>query len=140
LALVLAAPLRGEAQAPAPCGPIVHEDASYVVCTIDLRKYRVKLFWRGADGEPYGGFERLRQAPEATGLAFAMNAGMYHKDWSPAGLYVENGQELKRANTADGPGNFHMKPNGVFYAKGDTAAVVETGRYLRQRPAADIAT
>ena len=69
-----------------------------------------------------------------------MNGGMYHKDWSPVGLYVENGQELKRASTANGPGNFHMKPNGVFFATQDRAGVVETGRYLRQKPKAEIAT
>jgi uncharacterized protein YigE (DUF2233 family) len=122
------------------CRPFSFEDAGYVVCTVDLRRARLGLFWKGADGEPYGGFERLRQAPEGQGLAFAMNGGMYHKDASPVGLYVENGRELKRANTADGPGNFHLKPNGVFYAKGDSAGVLETARFLRQRPPADIAT
>ena len=69
-----------------------------------------------------------------------MNGGMYHKDWSPVGLYVEDGRELKKANTANGPGNFHLKPNGVFYANVDSAGVVETGRYLRQKPKAEIAT
>jgi len=142
LALLIPAGL-GLAQTPnlaEPCRPLTFEDSSYVVCVLDLRRARLKLFWRGADDQAYGSFERLRQAPEAQGLAFAMNAGMYHQDRSPVGLYVENGHELKRANTANGPGNFHMKPNGVFYVKGDSAGVVETGRYLRQRPAAEIAT
>ena len=105
---------------------------------MDLRKYRLKLFWRGPEGEAYGSFDRLRQVEKD--LAFAMNGGMYHKDWSPVGLYVENGQELKRASTANGPGNFHMKPNGVFFATQDRAGVIETGRYLRQKPKAEIAT
>jgi uncharacterized protein YigE (DUF2233 family) len=121
-----------------PCRPLLHEDAQYTVCTIDLRKYRLKLFWRAPDGEAYNSFDRLAQVHRD--LAFAMNGGMYHKDWSPVGLYVEDGRELKKANTANGPGNFHMKPNGVFYATADSAAVMETGRYLRRKPKAEIAT
>jgi uncharacterized protein YigE (DUF2233 family) len=44
-----------------------------------------------------------------------MNAGMYHEDFSPVGLYVEDGKEIAPLNTADAPGNFFMKPNGVFF-------------------------
>ena len=69
---------------PGPCKPLLHEDAQYTVCTIDLRQYRLRLFWRGPEGEAYGSFDRLKAVhPE---LAFAMNGGMYHKDWSPVGL------------------------------------------------------
>jgi uncharacterized protein YigE (DUF2233 family) len=132
------APLTSALAQSGPCRPLLHEDAQYTVCTVDLRQYRLRLFWRGPDGEAYGSFDRLKAAhPE---LAFAMNGGMYHKDWSPVGLYVEDGRELKKANTANGPGNFHMKPNGVFFAGQDRAGVLETGRYLRQRPKAEIAT
>ena len=126
------------AQASGPCRPLLYEDANYTVCTVDLRKYRLKLFWRGPEGEAYGSFDRLRQVEKD--LAFAMNGGMYHKDWSPVGLYVENGRELKKANTANGPGNFHLKPNGVFFVSGQTAGVFETSRYVQQRPKADYAT
>jgi len=51
-------------------------------------------------------------------LLFATNAGMYHPDYKPVGLYVENGRELVQANTKSGPGNFHMRPNGVLYVPG----------------------
>ena len=70
----------------------------------------------------------------------AVNAGMYHADSSPVGLYVEGGQQLKKANTAGGPGNFHMKPNGIFYFTSEEAGVMETGKYLKAKPAADFAT
>jgi uncharacterized protein YigE (DUF2233 family) len=57
------------------------------------------------------------------------------------GLYVEQGRELVRANTKPGYGNFHMKPNGVFYISGDgAAAVAETRAFLKQRPRAALAT
>jgi uncharacterized protein YigE (DUF2233 family) len=64
-----------------------------------------------------------------------MNAGMYHPDLAPVGLYVENGVQLVPANTQAGPGNFHMKPNGVFYLDGDGVGVgvAETTRYLRTK-------
>jgi hypothetical protein len=37
-------------------------------------------------------------------------------------------------------GNFHMKPNGIFFVSGDKAAVAETGAFLKQRPRTDLAT
>ena len=62
-----------------------------------------------------------------------MNAGMYHEDRSPVGLYVENGRQLKKLSTADGPGNFSMKPNGVFYVDGAKAGVMETKEFARRK-------
>jgi prepilin-type processing-associated H-X9-DG protein len=98
------------------------------------------MFRTRADGQPYASLGNLADAPEGRGLLFAMNGGMYQTDLSPVGLYVEKGRELKKANTAAGPGNFHMKPNGVFYVGDTRAGVVETGRYLRERPRALFAT
>ncbi|RZJ41385.1 MAG: hypothetical protein EON86_10500 [Brevundimonas sp.] len=43
-----------------------------------------------------------------------MNGGMYDVDLNAIGLLIENGRELKPLNLRDGPGNFHLKPNGVF--------------------------
>lgn len=73
-------------------------------------------------------------------LQFAMNGGMFHPDYKPVGLYIEDGREITRANTRNGPGNFHLKPNGVFYTSGGTAGVLETGAYLKAKPVADFAT
>jgi uncharacterized protein YigE (DUF2233 family) len=147
LGLTIVTSLGGDANAApsaaplsAPCRPLVHGEANYVVCTIDLKRYRLRTFLRGADGEIYGGFSRLVQSPEGRDLVFAMNAGMYDKEGLPVGLYVESGRMLKGANTANGGGNFHLKPNGVFYAKDDSAGVLETGRYLALRPRSELAT
>jgi uncharacterized protein YigE (DUF2233 family) len=115
-------------------------DVDYVVCTVDLRRHQVRLFWKGPDDEALGSFDRLRRTSDGSQVIFAMNAGMFHEDGSPVGLYVENGRELKKANTASGPGNFHLKPNGIFFVAGRTAGVLETSRYLRQRPRSDFAT
>lgn len=125
---------------PDPCRPVRFADSAFVVCTTDLRRYDVRLFWRGPDGNVLGSFRRLKETPEGSRLAFAMNAGMYHEDRSPVGLYVENGTELKAANTRNGPGNFHLKPNGVFYVKGNRAGVLETNTYLKRKIRPDYAT
>ena len=122
------------------CQPRQVEDASYTICTVDLRQHQIRLFWKGADGEIIGSFDRLHGTPDGSKLVFAMNAGMYDEERSPVGLYVESGRELKRANTANGSGNFHLKPNGVFFVSGRTAGVLETSRYLKAKPKADYAT
>jgi uncharacterized protein YigE (DUF2233 family) len=139
-ALFLSLSAQGASASDAPCQRLERPESSYIVCTADLRRHEVKLFWRGPDGEVLGSFERLRQTADGARLVFAMNAGMYHEDRSPVGLYVENGRELKKANTASGPGNFHLKPNGVFFVKGKTVGVLETRAYLNRRLKPDFAT
>jgi len=123
---------------PPLCGPVSHEGGEYTLCEVDLRRHDVKLFWKRPDGQPYGDLSALpRSLGKNAPLRFAVNGGMYHPDGSPVGLYVENGRELVRANTHAGPGNFHMRPNGIFYISGHTAGVTETRAFLR-RKAADI--
>jgi uncharacterized protein YigE (DUF2233 family) len=126
--------------AASPCSPRAFEGLDYIVCTIDLRIYSMHLFWKDGNDHPYGGFDRLPRTLGGATIAFAMNAGMYEADLSPVGLYIENGKTLKRANTRNGPGNFHIKPNGIFYVSGEEAGVVTTERFLSQKPRADFAT
>jgi uncharacterized protein YigE (DUF2233 family) len=125
----------------APCQPVTYEHSEYTVCEVDLRRQSVKLFWK-KDGQPY---EYLSSLPRALGnrsrhLLFATNGGMYHPDNSPVGLYIEEGRELVRANTSAGPGNFHMRPNGVFYLTGEVAGILETRAFIKQKPQVDFAT
>ena len=124
------------------CTPVTHEGARFTVCEVDLRRQTMRLYWKRPDGEAYSYLQQLPPSDATTGrkLQFAMNAGMYHSDYRPVGLYVEGRRELAKASTARGPGNFHLKPNGVFYVAGDTAGVLETGAYLKAKPPADIAT
>jgi uncharacterized protein YigE (DUF2233 family) len=70
-----------------------------------------------------------------------MNAGMYDEEGGPIGLYVEQGEQRRRINLRDGPGNFHLKPNGVLAADEEgRLSIVESERYARRRPAALWAT
>jgi uncharacterized protein YigE (DUF2233 family) len=130
---------RGAKAAEPVCRKLSYEGQVYAVCTADLDKQEIRLFWKAPDGDPYGGFRRL--LPEAgPNLVAAMNAGMYDSALAPVGLYVENGRELKGANTANGEGNFHLKPNGIFFVAGGKAGVMETGSCLKRKPHAEIAT
>jgi uncharacterized protein YigE (DUF2233 family) len=141
LAIGLAAPTEAAAQT-APCRAVTAEGRSYTVCTFDLRTTTLRLHWKDKAGEPYGNLGSLVGAANRAGapLAFAMNAGMYHEGGAPVGLYIEGGQQLIKANTAGGPGNFHMKPNGVFYFTADEVGVLETAKFLKAKPKADFAT
>jgi uncharacterized protein YigE (DUF2233 family) len=105
------------ADAAAPCSAETFGEIAFVVCEVDPRKDDVRLFLNDAAGAPFGHFEPLGAALAEKGerLVFAMNAGMYHKDRTPVGLYVERGDKKKKLSTKDGPGNFHLKPNGVFW-------------------------
>ncbi len=118
--------------AQAACAPERFEGSDYVICRFDLRQDALRLYSLAPDGEPYGSFSALSESLSERGetLAFAMNAGMYGEDLKPIGLYVEDGRTLKKANRRDGPGNFHLKPNGVFFVDGQTGGVMETEAFL----------
>lgn len=124
---------------PEPCRAVQAASEAFTICTIDLRRQRLRLYWLTPDGAPYASLGTLaeKQGPR---LSFAMNAGMYDESQAPVGLYVEDGRELRHLSTADGPGNFHLKPNGVFFVKGDHAGVLDTARYRRTRMKPDFAT
>lgn len=138
LAAALALALPGMAAA-VECRDMTFEDHSYTVCDVALGE-DLRLFHAGPDGT-YGSFSAVNRALGAEGkvLAFAMNAGMYHSDLSPVGLYIENGVEKARLITSDGPGNFGLLPNGVFCA-GERFAVIESRRFAKDRPDCRFAT
>ncbi len=126
----------------AACAEESFEGNNYTICRFDLRQDRLQLFSLDAAGEPYGSFGALEEAlrPAGRSLAFAMNAGMYDDNLKPIGLYVENGQTAKKINRRDGPGNFHLKPNGVFYISGDRGGVIETEAFIAARVKVDYAS
>lgn len=128
------------ARAASPCVPLSYRSVSYIVCTIDLRAYLVRLFWKDSQQQPYGGFDRLPRRVADDPIVFAMNAGMYEEDLSPVGLYVEDGKTLRPANLKSGSGNFYLKPNGVLYISGRDAGITTTDRFVSERRRVDFAT
>jgi uncharacterized protein YigE (DUF2233 family) len=143
LSAISSAPVVAAAPEPTdPCRALAHEGKEFVVCEFDQRSHLFRLFWRGPDQKPLGYLGSLPEGSKAGDLklVFATNAGMYHADLTPVGLYIENGRELVKANTNSGPGNFHLKPNGVFFAGPDGVGVLDTATFLKRRPKAEIAT
>ncbi|WP_411956223.1 phosphodiester glycosidase family protein [Arvimicrobium flavum] len=107
---------------PASCRELAFEAVLYVVCEVDAASHEISLHHTDRAGKPFGSLGALAlEAP----FDFAMNAGMYHEDTSPVGLYVENGVERTPLNRSDGFGNFFMKPNGVFFVDRQGRAGVE---------------
>lgn len=139
LRLALAFLLAPVAAAAATCRDTSFDGASYTLCEVTLAD-DLRLFHSGADGA-YGSFRAVNQALEGQGqtLGFAMNAGMYHRDLDPVGLYVEEGQETSRLVTRDGPGNFGLLPNGVF-CWGESFRVIESRAFKAEAPACRFAT
>lgn len=123
------------------CRDVTFEGEGYVVCEA-VAGEDLRLYLDDADGTRIGTFERLRTLLANAGkdLVFAMNAGMYHPDRHPVGLYVEDGREESRLVTAPGPGNFGLLPNGVFCIRDDGFAVIETRAYAADPPACRFAT
>ena len=114
----------------------------FTVCRVNVRQERLQLFHRDETGQPFKRFGRLTRWVEARGqkVVFAMNAGMYHADLSPVGLFVADGQQLAPLNTANGDGNFYLKPNGVFILTEAGARVVESSEYPKLRERVILAT
>jgi len=82
----------------------------------------------------YQKFAHLQQQlPACATLNFAMNAGMYHADFRPVGLYIENAKEITKLNETTGFGNFFMQPNGVL-AWNHTQAVIQSTTDYKQYP------
>jgi uncharacterized protein YigE (DUF2233 family) len=135
-AVFLLAPVAAEA---AVCRDTTFEGASYTVCEVQAGE-DLRLFHSGPDGA-YGSFRNVDAAlaVEGKALAFAMNAGMYHRDLAPVGLYVEDGVEQSKLVTRDGPGNFGLLPNGVFCI-GEGFRVVESRAFKADRPDCRYAT
>lgn len=148
LAAIALLAARGGASEPAPCASEGFEGVRYTVCGFDPARSDLRVFWRDGSQIPYRRFRTLAGDLAARGvsLEFAMNGGMYDADLRPIGLLIEEGRQIRGANTADPPAgvepvpNFYKKPNGIFYVTGDGAGVMETERFLERKPAALYAT
>jgi uncharacterized protein YigE (DUF2233 family) len=128
---------------PAICRDTGFEGVPYAVCEIDPHRHAVVLARADGNGKPYGSLQAFDTVVTAKGapVLLAMNAGMYHKGLGPVGLFVEDGRQETPLNTAEGEGNFFLKPNGVFFVRPDgSAGVLETGAYAAAHPDVAYAT
>ncbi len=119
------------------CAAQTFEGARFTVCRYARGAQTLRLALDGPHG-PLGGFGALarRLGPDADRLAFAMNAGMYEADQSPAGLLILDGNTAHPADTGTGDGNFYLTPNGVFAVDADGAPRVEETHAFLAHPGA----
>jgi len=119
----------------AECREEIYLNVEYAICDVDLSRDTLQLFLYDDEGtRPYGYFGTLNAALKDKGLSlgFATNAGMYHDDRAPVGLYIEDGETLQSVITRAGPGNFGLLPNGVFCLREDRVDVIETLAYVEE--------
>ena len=140
-ALLAALWIAGPAPASGHCERVTFDGAPFSVCRAEPGS-DVRLFLDSEEGNLLGGFDAVdgALATEGKRLAAAMNGGMYHRDRSPVGLYVEEGEQRMRLITSDGPGNFGLLPNGVLCIKDGRFRVVESRAFAAEGPDCDHAT
>ncbi|PYE83913.1 phosphodiester glycosidase family protein [Pseudoroseicyclus aestuarii] len=129
----------GAAQA-VECRNEVFEGLEFALCEVDPAAEDLRLFLNDEDGQLLGSFDAVDKADAGSALVFAMNAGMYHRDRSPVGLYLEEGEQAMRLVTNPGPGNFGLLPNGVFCIGEGSARVIESLAYEAEAPDCRYAT
>lgn len=139
-ALMLFKPAGNAANA--ACETITEQGNGYAMCAFSAKGTDIRTFLADDNGEVFGSLPALNSSLEKQGerLAFGMNAGMYHADLTPVGLYIENSAQRQSLNTRRGPGNFHLQPNGVFYVANGVAGVMESRQFAKRRIKASFAT
>jgi uncharacterized protein YigE (DUF2233 family) len=117
------------------CEPRRFEGASFTLCRFDPRRHDLELIL-DRDGAPLRSFEALEPVlgTRRPRLLFAMNAGMYDEDGRPIGLHIEAGRRRHAVNLRGGPGNFHLKPNGVFAVAADGRVAIVPSERLSRLP------
>ncbi|MEJ2408135.1 MAG: phosphodiester glycosidase family protein [Novosphingobium sp.] len=121
-----------KAAPPPPCESATFEGAAFTHCTAVPGRNTIHMVLGPKGGAPYRSLSQLavNRPDKAHAVAFAMNGGMFDANGQPIGYYVEDGERLKKLNTNEGPGNFHVLPNGVFYGKaGGPWAVIASGPF-----------
>lgn len=87
----------------------------HTICSKDANPATLKLYWQDPKThKPLYTFNALSKHSQET-IVFAMNGGMYDDNFAPIGYTIIDKQPIKALNLNDGGGNFHLKPNGVFW-------------------------
>lgn len=118
------------------CAAVTFEGARFTHCVADPTRHRITTI---LGNPPHRGFAALAAArpADASRIAFAVNAGMFDEAGKPIGYYVRGGERGQQLNRKAGAGNFHMKPNGVFFGSGSKWRVMTTDDFyakVAERP------
>lgn len=122
--------------APPACEPVMFEDSPFTLCIAEPGRHTIRTdLAPAADAPPYRSLEALARGLGETAqrVAFATNGGMYDAEGQPIGYYVEDGLRFTVLNQNEGPGNFHLLPNGVFFGEaGGPWRVLATEDFARE--------
>lgn len=112
---------------------LTYQGTTFTLTRVNLDKEQLRLFLRDDEHKPLKSFAKIDAwlKPKGEQLVFAVNAGMYHGDFSPVGLCVIDGIQLTPLNLADDKGNFFLKPNGVFGITSRGALVSESTKLAK---------
>lgn len=112
-----------------------------VVVSVSIHE-NLGIFLNSREGVRYGSFDRLSHELQMDNreLKFGINAGPYHSDGRPVGLYVEDFEMLYPLNENSGSGNFYLKPNGVFLKERNGFAITTTEQFKEQNIPIEFAT
>ena len=100
-----------------------------LIHVVDLKQTELAFYYKNKQGKNYSNHKNLKDelATVDKKLIFAVNGGMYNRDHTPQGLFIENGKLIAPLDTlSSGYGNFYLQPNGVFYLTHSKNAVVIT--------------
>lgn len=107
---------------------ISHNRNTYDCYVVDVKNSDLQFFWKDKN-KPILSLKNLDQIVSANQktLVFATNAGMYLKDHSPQGLFIQQGKALVPADRKkEEYGNFYMQPNGIFLIDSNNVAKILT--------------
>lgn len=106
-----------------------HQAANWITYELDLAHVELSLVGQSPQ-EPHT-LARVESyvAQQKRTWTMATNAGIFSPARRPMGLHVQRGQELAPLSTADGEGNFFLKPNGVFWIDDGGAHLAITEAY-----------
>ena len=94
---------------------------------VNPHKDSLALFWKNDEGKQIRSFENLSVFTQSKNkkLIFAMNGGIYMKNGTPLGIYINNHTIEHPINiNKNGEGNFYLQPNGIFYITNDLSPLI----------------
>lgn len=107
------------------CTKVTFEDVQLTDCVADPAQHTITTMLGNPPWREFAAYAAANPE-DAKRVAFAVNAGMFDDAGKPIGYYVKDGERGKELNRNDGAGNFHMKPNGVFFGSGGNWRVMDS--------------
>lgn len=103
-----------------------NNDDDFVTYISNPKTESIQLYWKDDNQKPFGSIQHLNQylLKNNKEVLFITNGGMYKKDQSPQGLFIQNAITKSPLDTSNAYGNFYLKPNGVFYLTSSKEAFV----------------